>query len=94
MKVVVVVVEVGIDDMKQYYKMMMKEDYLFLTQDVDVDKHLMFDDHAPLSQHVQYFYNENLHVTLVLDKLNLKEDELLGDETRNMNIKIICIFLI
>ncbi len=82
---IVVVVEVVIDDMKQYYTMLMMKDYLFPNQDVDVDKYLMFDDHVLMLQHVQYFYNENLHVEFVLDKLDLKEDELLGHETINID---------
>jgi vacuolar-type H+-ATPase catalytic subunit A/Vma1 len=62
-KVAVVVVEVGIDDTKQYYRRtMMRIDYLIQNPDVDVDKYLMVDDHALMLKHVQYFYNENSHV--------------------------------
>ena len=61
---VVVVVEVGIDGTKQCYTMtMMRIDCLVRNPDVDVDRYSMVDDHALMLIHVQYFYNENLHVT-------------------------------
>jgi hypothetical protein len=80
----VAVAVVGIDDRKQYYRMMMMVHYLVRNPDVDVDKYLRFDDRALMSKHVQYFYNENSHAALALDTLDLKEDELLGHETRNI----------
>ncbi len=44
--------------------------------------HWMLDDHVLMLKHVQYFYNENLHVELELDTLDPPVNELLGYEAR------------